>query len=259
MEQYFKIGEISELYHIGVDSLRYYEKIGLIRPYRAESGYRYYSVHDIWRLNVIRELRELGFGMREIREYLQDHSVETTVELLEKEKKAIAEKRQRLKQMERNVEKRLQTIESAKKLPLDQIILQEYPPRNCYTIPEGYAEEHEMDVLIKQLLNIDKKHFYIIGNNQIGTVIPTGGPELVYQSVFLIDENGDKMLQGGKYLTVSYRGGYGKSGRWIPRLLQYAEEQGLRPADKVLELLWIDIHTSSREEEHITQLQLLVE
>lgn len=259
MEKYFKIGEISELYHIGVDSLRYYEKIGLIQPYRAESGYRYYSVHDIWRLNVIRELRELGFGMERIREYLQHHTVHSTLELLEEEKKTIEAKRLALQQMEKNVEKRLKTIEQARKLPLDQIILQEYPPRNCYTIPEGYAEEHEMDVLIKQLLNIDKKHFYIIGNNQIGTVIPTSGIELLYQSVFLIDENGTKTIPGGKYLTVSYEGTYGKSGKWIPKLLQYAEEQNLKPSDRVLELLWIDIHTSSRQEEHITQLQLMVE
>ena len=31
MKQYFKIGEISKLYQIGVDSLRYYEELGLLR------------------------------------------------------------------------------------------------------------------------------------------------------------------------------------------------------------------------------------
>lgn len=258
MEKYFKIGEISDLYHIGVDSLRYYEKIGLIQPYRAESGYRYYSVHDIWRLNVIRELRELGFSMKKIREYLQHHTVDSTIELLAEEKRTIEAKKQALLQMEKNVEKRLQTIEEAGKLPLDQIVLQKYPPRNCYSIPEGYAEEHEMDVLIKQLLNMDKKHLYIIGNNQIGTVIPTKGPEMIYQSVFMIDENGTKTLPGGKYLTVTYKGAYGKSRKWIPKLLDYAEKHDLQPSGQALELLWIDIHTSSRQEEHITQLQLLV-
>ena len=34
MEKYFKIGEISKLYGIGVDSIRYYEEIGLIKPER---------------------------------------------------------------------------------------------------------------------------------------------------------------------------------------------------------------------------------
>ena len=48
MKNFFKIGEISKLYGIGVDSIRYYEEIGIIKPQRSESGYRYYSIHDIW-------------------------------------------------------------------------------------------------------------------------------------------------------------------------------------------------------------------
>ena len=51
MQEYFKIGEISKLYGIGADSLRYYEKIGILRPERSESGYRHYSLQDIWKLN----------------------------------------------------------------------------------------------------------------------------------------------------------------------------------------------------------------
>ena len=89
MEKYFKIGEISQLYNIGVDSLRYYEKLGLIVPKRAESGYRLYSVNDIWRLNVIRDLRDLGFGMEQIKEYLDKHTVDSTLNLLEEEQRAI--------------------------------------------------------------------------------------------------------------------------------------------------------------------------
>ena len=53
MGKYFKIGEISRMYHIGTDSLRYYEKIGILRPKRGENQYRLYRMEDIWRLNVI--------------------------------------------------------------------------------------------------------------------------------------------------------------------------------------------------------------
>ena len=61
LKKKFRIGEISRLYHVGVDTIRYYERIGLIHPERTESGYRLYSQQDIWRLNVIRDLRQLGF------------------------------------------------------------------------------------------------------------------------------------------------------------------------------------------------------
>ena len=37
----FKIGELSKLYHIGVDSIRYYEKVGILNPIRdEENNYR---------------------------------------------------------------------------------------------------------------------------------------------------------------------------------------------------------------------------
>ena len=38
MKKFFKIGEISKLYGIGVDSIRYYEEIGIIKPERSESA-----------------------------------------------------------------------------------------------------------------------------------------------------------------------------------------------------------------------------
>lgn len=83
MKKYFKIGEISRIYDIGVDSIRYYEEIGIIKPERSESGYRLYSIHDIWRLNVIRDLRSIGFTMEQIRKYLENHNTASSLKLLD--------------------------------------------------------------------------------------------------------------------------------------------------------------------------------
>ena len=47
MKEYYKIGEISKLYNIGADSLRYYEEAGILKPRRDENGYRMYSINDI--------------------------------------------------------------------------------------------------------------------------------------------------------------------------------------------------------------------
>lgn len=47
MKQFYKIGEISKLYQIGPDSLRYYEELGLLNPTRGENGYRMYGLNDL--------------------------------------------------------------------------------------------------------------------------------------------------------------------------------------------------------------------
>ena len=263
MKDYFKIGEISKLYHIGVDSLRYYEKIGVLHPERGEGGYRHYSVRDIWKLNTIRDLRGLGFGMEQIKAYLENHTVESTAVLLEKEQWAIDEKIRQLEALRENVTRRMDTIRAAGQMPLDVISLESCPPRRCCAIEEGYSDEHEMDVLIKRLMNLDREHQYVIGNNQIGSVIPLEEAEktgtIRYESVFVIDEKGEKILPGGTYLTVTYRGDYGKTRLWVPKLLDYARLHGLQLRGDILEILWIDIHTSAEVSEHVTQLQILAE
>ena len=263
MQEFFKIGEISRLYGIGVDSLRYYEKIGLLTPQRSESGYRHYSIQDLWKLNVIRDLRELDFSMEQIGRYLKHHSVESTLALLREEQQAIGEKIGALQALQRNVEKRMDCIRQAVSMPLDTIGLSSYETRRCYCIPEGYSEEHEMDVLMRRLLNMDKEHLYLIGSNQIGTAISLKAArdqgKLLYEGVFVIDENGSETLPAGRYLTVAYRGEYGKSRQKIQELLSYAREHEITLTGDFLELLFVDIHISADEKEYITQLQVLTE
>ncbi len=260
MKNFFKIGEISKLYGIGVDSIRYYEEIGIINPKRSDSGYRYYSIHDIWRLNVIRDLRSIGFTMEQIREYLNHHTVSSSLSMLEEEKEIISKQIQYLQKLQKNVNHRLDNIHSALSLPVGEIRLMNIPPRRCHRLPEGYETEEEMDVLIKQLINLNQNRLYIIGSNQIGTVVSLPSllhkKKLSYQSVFLIDEAGPDLIDGSAYLCVTYRGNYKQSAYWGQQLAQYAHTHNFTVLGNLLEILWIDIHTTSEESEYITQLQL---
>ena len=70
MKNYYKINEISKLYGIGVDSLRYYERLGILRPRRDVNGYRLYSLKEMYKLNIIRDLRRLDFSMAQIKEIM---------------------------------------------------------------------------------------------------------------------------------------------------------------------------------------------
>ncbi len=66
------IGKLAVIASTKVQTIRYYEEIGLIRPFtRTEGGHRLYGPEDVRRLKFIRHARELGFGIEEIRELLQ--------------------------------------------------------------------------------------------------------------------------------------------------------------------------------------------
>ena len=141
MKEYFKIGEISKLYHIGTDSLRYYEKIGILKPRRGENQYRLYRMEDIWRLNVIRELRELGFSMEQIGSYLKDHTVDRARSLLEDELSMIEEKEKQLRALKKNVEERVRVLTECADKEMGKVKLLRLPDRRCHYIEEGYEQE----------------------------------------------------------------------------------------------------------------------
>ena len=66
-----KIGEVAQRSDVGVETIRYYERQGLLaEPERRPSGYRQYDESVIARLQFIRRGKELGFTLNEIKELL---------------------------------------------------------------------------------------------------------------------------------------------------------------------------------------------
>lgn len=65
------IGRVARGAGLAIDTVRYYEREGLIeKPARTSSGYRQYPADAVARLRFIRQAKELGFTLSEIRELL---------------------------------------------------------------------------------------------------------------------------------------------------------------------------------------------
>jgi Zn(II)-responsive transcriptional regulator len=65
------IGQLAKLSGVGTETIRYYERRGLLaKPRRAGSGYRYFDERDTARLRFIRRAKELGFSLGEIKALL---------------------------------------------------------------------------------------------------------------------------------------------------------------------------------------------
>lgn len=65
------IGKLAQSAGIGVETVRFYERKGLIdQPSRGETGYRRYTPGTLTRLRFIRQAKELGFTLPEIQELL---------------------------------------------------------------------------------------------------------------------------------------------------------------------------------------------
>jgi MerR family mercuric resistance operon transcriptional regulator len=73
--------DISELFNIGKETLRYYESINLLpNQIRNESGYRIYSEEDLLRIKFIVQMKNYGFSLREISDLIKIVSDEKSVD-----------------------------------------------------------------------------------------------------------------------------------------------------------------------------------
>lgn len=74
MKKKYCIGEVAKATAIPVKTLRYYDEIGLVNPeYRdKDSNYRYYSKQQMVNLFIIRQLKTLGFSLKDIKDIFSD-------------------------------------------------------------------------------------------------------------------------------------------------------------------------------------------
>lgn len=103
------IGAAAGASGVHVETIRYYERIGLVpAPSRTASRYRRYASSDIGRLRFIRQARELGFTLDEIRALLRIaeekvHACDSARKIAEEHLGAVRERIAVLKAMERSL------------------------------------------------------------------------------------------------------------------------------------------------------------
>ena len=264
MKEYYKIGEISSeissLYNIGTDSLRYYEEIGILSPKRDTNGYRMYSIGDIRTLNVLRELRSIGFSMEEIKNHLSGFNLDSTMDLFKSEIHRIDLKLTELTQLKRQLTYRIRGMEEALSISegSETIQLKSYPDRKIFALNDNVTREDDVDFSIKKLQK---------GNGHIGASIPldylAGGNYGHYNKVFTIldddAEDFDEVLPGGKYVSCMVKGSYRQMSQRWQELFEYAKKHGLVPQADPLEIYIIDNHDTSDEAEYVTLIQVKVE
>lgn len=117
MEKFFSVGEAAKAVHTSSETLRHYDRIGLVKPGKKDewTKYRYYTEQDIVLLNTVRALKLMDLPLREIKEVLEYDSLEKIVDFLtQAEKKAddkimaLQESKRKIQSAKADYEKKLQ-------------------------------------------------------------------------------------------------------------------------------------------------------
>lgn len=124
IDKYCTISEIAKILKVNKHTLLHYENENIITPiFRGENGYRYYSGEQLAKFKNILYLRELGFSIAEIKEYMNNNNysqaIKSMEERLQKNSKEIEKLLLKEKQLKSGIEalKKLKEIEMKKDIP----------------------------------------------------------------------------------------------------------------------------------------------
>lgn len=149
----FKIGDFSTLCRVPVTTLRYYADIGLLEPDHIDkfTGYRYYSVEQLPKLNRILALRDLGFTLEQIKQFLDDNlSVDTLHGMMLMKQAEIEQSIEHEQARLRRVATRIDQIAKEGKMPEQEVILKDIPAQHVLSVRDVIPTQEHVALLLGQ-------------------------------------------------------------------------------------------------------------
>ena len=222
---------------IPVKTIRYYESIGLCTPSQTDenSNYRYYSIDDIFRLDLIRLLgRQLGLPLRTIKEYFdQSADLDQLTTYLRQQEQEIDAEIEDLRLRRSFVSKKIQDIRNSKDRTLLIPTLVECERRELSVRREMIHSVEEAMLLTRRNLTLYAPEveniMYMIRDlvedhyedfDGIQVLVGIGGD---------LSEHGLSLysLEAGKYLRIMYRNQAEERQQAMDRLRHFMQENDL--------------------------------
>lgn len=95
METYFSVGELSKLTNVPIQTLRYYDKMGLLKPayIDKQNNYRYYSINQFIKIDLLKQCKLMGLSLKEIEDLLKDEiTADSMIKILEQQRVVLDKK-----------------------------------------------------------------------------------------------------------------------------------------------------------------------
>lgn len=264
-KKYFRIGELAKLFDIGVDSIRYYEEVGILCPERDPiNNYRLYTIEDVRKLTMIRELLGLNLTTEQIKDFDDNRNISNTISLLEQELNLVNESLLKLYETKNSIQARLKSFKRAMSTQnFETISLLELYERPCVMINDGNLPDDYVDFYLMKYMRSRQKKVDTIGACDCYTLdLEHSNPESSYyrtKNLFfysdLITYDSNFSLPAGKYLSITYKGALSQTKKFVPKLIKYAKAHKLTLVDEPIEFCHIDDYETANEEEYITEIQ----
>jgi len=137
-EELLSIGEVARLTGAGIQALRYYERKNILKPAYTdpESGYRYYSLDQIYYVVFIMNCVQFGIPLNNVADVFREGNMDAMEDFILQSVMAAQRKIQMLQTGLRGFDKALEKIKFGKEIQAGKIYTRELPER-CYLLRES--------------------------------------------------------------------------------------------------------------------------
>ncbi|NLN96786.1 MAG: MerR family transcriptional regulator [Eubacteriaceae bacterium] len=134
MEKYLSIGQMAKYNRTTIPTLRYYDKLGLLKPCHIDeqTGYRYYDIKQNARFDLIQYMKELGMALKEIANILEKEDLQLIETTLIKKKEATLQAIENLNYQKNAIHRTIENIDRYRKSPVSGTLTLEYIPERKY-------------------------------------------------------------------------------------------------------------------------------
>ena len=263
----YSIKEAKTLYGLTTDALYYYEEKGLVTPKRNESnGYRIYGARDFWRLNMITELRNMGFSLDKIKDYLDNHNLASTMQLLNDELAQIDASLDTLHRAKNDVHDSLNRYATAIALSQTrQTAIMHIPDRSCMLVSRDVIYYEDIPYLFAKQTHergstprtMHSTPCYVVDQHHIqenGCFAPEA---ILLQNINTLLES-DYTIPGGLYATCTFRGALNLAPSIYEDMIGYIEAQGYEEVGFGVEFCLVGEYESDEKSEYVSRLDIPV-
>ena len=239
--QKLSIGQMAELNHVSEQTLRLYDKEGLLVPRCVDpvTGYRYYHIIQSAKLDLIQNMKVYGMTLRQIRSFLDSNDPAALRALLSEQADSIEERIRQLRRSQSAITRTLDNYRRYEAMPRNGEIFLEYIPERRifrYSCDVNYFDQDESgyEYMLRQMkTNLVANNMPLSYFTNIGTIIRREHlvPDALFSNeVFLFVDEDDssqamETLPAASYLCLC-SDEFSMEAANVRRLLDYVQTRG---------------------------------
>ncbi|WP_035397655.1 MerR family transcriptional regulator [Exiguobacterium sp. OS-77] len=269
-KEFLSISEMAKLRHMTAETLRHYDRIGLIKPHRidATTGYRYYSIHQYEVLGTIRELKEIGLSLEEIRTFLVERNLEKSLSIIESHQTKLQRKIKQLVRIESSLQQKttyLKRIAEEGKTPQPNVRYIE--ERYFLTTHDEVADDIELSYATIEIEKLLELHVSLVAGSFLGLLfdvdsqIQAGAAPtsiLMAQTAFPNDYPEMNLIRvpAGYYVCLRHFGQVWDRTQSLKQAKDYLEKNEMRIDGKAIQMVEVDVSVTDRLDESLFEIQI---